>query len=67
MHEAALSGRLDLVRLLLDHGAEINSVADNGQTPLAEALRGKHEELATWMKSKGAVVGVQPDEEVWKK
>jgi ankyrin repeat protein len=55
------------VQLLLDHGAEINSVADNGDTPLAEALRGKHEELAAWMKSKGAILGVQPDDEVLKK
>ena len=35
--------------------------------PLAEAMRGKHEELASWMKTKGAVVGVQPDDEVLKK
>jgi ankyrin repeat protein len=63
MHEAALMGRTDIVQLLLDHGAEINSVADNGHTPLAEALRGKHEEAAAWMKAKGAVVGVQTDEE----
>ncbi len=67
MHEAALLGRNDLVQLLLDHGAEINSVADNGQTPLAEAMRGKHDELAAWMKAKGAVLGVQPDDEVLKK
>lgn len=67
MHEAALLGRTDIVQLLLDHGAEINSVADNGQTPLAEAMRGKHEEAAAWMKAKGAVVGVQPDDEVLKK
>jgi ankyrin repeat protein len=67
MHEAALEGRKDLVQLLLDHGAEINSVADNGQTPLAEAMRGKHEELTAWMKAKGAVLGVQPDDEVLKK
>jgi ankyrin repeat protein len=61
------AGRTDLVQLLLDHGAEINSVSDNGQTPLAEAMRGKHEELAAWMKTKGAVLGVQPDDEVLKK
>lgn len=64
MHEAALLGRQDLVQLLLDHGAEINSVADNGQTPLAEALRGGHTELAEWMKAKGAVEGIQSDDEV---
>jgi ankyrin repeat protein len=66
MHEAALLGRTDLVQLLLDHGAEINSVADNGMTPLAEAMRGKHDDLVTWMKAKGAVVGVQMDDEVLK-
>jgi ankyrin repeat protein len=64
MHEAALLGRQDLVQLLLDHGAEINSVSDNGNTPLAEALRGGHTELAEWMKAKGAVTGVQEDEDV---
>ena len=64
MHEAALLGRQDLVQLLLDHGAEINSVADNGQTPLAEALRGGHSDLAEWMKAKGAVTGIQSDEDV---
>ena len=67
MHEAAFIGRTDLIQLLLDHGAEISSVADNGETPLAEAMRGKHDELAAWMKGKGAVVGIQPDDEVLKK
>jgi ankyrin repeat protein len=59
MHEAASMGRKDLVELLLEHGAEINSVADNGQTPLAEAIRAKHDDFVVWMKTKGAVVGVQ--------
>ncbi|MCU1244527.1 MAG: hypothetical protein JWN02_437, partial [Acidobacteria bacterium] len=67
MHEAAFIGRQDLVQLLLDHGAEISSVSDNGQTPLAEAIRAHHDELAAWMKTKGAVTGVQPDEEVTRK
>jgi hypothetical protein len=30
-------------------------------------MRGKHDELATWMKAKGAVLGAQPDDEVLKK
>jgi len=44
----------ETLQLLLDHGAEINSVADNGETPLAVAIRGKHEDLVAWMKTKGA-------------
>ena len=59
MHEGAISGRIDILQLLLDHGAEINSVADNGETPLAEAIRGKHDDVVAWMKTKGAVVGIQ--------
>jgi len=56
MHEAALLGRKDLVELLLEHGAELNSRSDSGRTPLGDAIRGKHDELAAWMKSKGAMV-----------
>jgi len=63
MHEGALSGRIDIIQLLLDHGAEINSVADNGETPLASAIRGKHDDVVAWMKTKGAVVGIQVIEE----
>jgi ankyrin repeat protein len=67
MHEAAFLGRIDLVQLLLDHGAELNSVSDNGQTPLAEAVRRNHPEAVEWMKAKGAVIGIQPDEDAPKK
>ena len=56
LHEAALLGRQDLVQLLLDHGAELSSMADNGETPLACAIRGKHSDFVTWMKAKGASV-----------
>jgi hypothetical protein len=52
---AALRGRRDLVDLLLTHGAELNSRADDGRTALTEALRGKHPELADYLRSKGAL------------
>ena len=55
MHEASLLGRIDLIQLLLDHGAEINSRSDSGRTPLGEAIRGKHAEAAELLRSKGAV------------
>jgi ankyrin repeat protein len=63
MHEAALLGRQDLVQLLLDHGAELNSRSDSGRTPLSDALRGKHEECAAWMKTKGAATEAVADTE----
>ncbi|HYM59360.1 MAG TPA: ankyrin repeat domain-containing protein [Thermoanaerobaculia bacterium] len=66
MHEAALLGRIDLLQLLVDHGAELSSVSDNGRTPLAEAIRGKHPEAAEWLRSKGAVEGIQADEDAVK-
>lgn len=53
LHEAALLGRRDLVDLLLGAGAEINSRSDDGRTPVTEALRGKHGELADYLRSKG--------------
>ena len=56
LHEAALLGRQDLVQLLIDHGAELNSRSDSGKTPLSEAIRGKHDEVAAWLKAKGALV-----------
>jgi ankyrin repeat protein len=53
LQEVALLGRRDLVDLLLAAGAEINSRADDGRTAVTEALRGKHPELADYLRSKG--------------
>ncbi|HEX8619742.1 MAG TPA: ankyrin repeat domain-containing protein [Thermoanaerobaculia bacterium] len=58
LHEAAFTGNLDLVRLYLEKGAELNSRSDDGRTPLSEAMRGKHNAVAEFLKSKGAVAGV---------
>lgn len=53
LQEAALLGRRDLVDLFLGAGAEINSRSDDGRTAVTEALRGKHPELADYLRSKG--------------
>ncbi|HEX8106542.1 MAG TPA: ankyrin repeat domain-containing protein [Kofleriaceae bacterium] len=51
--QAALLGRRDLVDLLLGAGAEINSRSDDGRTAVTEALRGKHAEIADYLRGKG--------------
>lgn len=50
---AALHGRRDLVEMLLAAGAELDSRADDGRTAVTEALRGKHPDIAAFLKSKG--------------
>lgn len=57
MHEAAFLGRIDLIELLLAHGAELDSCSDDGRTALSEAVRGKHEETAELLRKKGAKMG----------
>jgi ankyrin repeat protein len=39
LHEAAGNGQIELAKLLLDHGANLNAKDDNGKTPLTIALR----------------------------
>lgn len=53
LHEAALMGRKDLVDLLLDHGAEVGARANDGRNAVSEAERGKHTELAAYLRTKG--------------
>lgn len=54
LHEAAVLGRRDLVDLLLSAGAELDARANDGRTAVTEALRGKHPELADYLRGKGA-------------
>ena len=57
LHMAAAAGRLKLVQLLLDRGAQVNPVA-RGWTPLGLAQRYKLREweaVATLLKSKGGL------------
>jgi uncharacterized protein len=53
LHEAAFVGDLELVKLLVERGAEVGSRTDDGKTPLDMAIRGKHEEVAEFLRSKG--------------
>ena len=53
LHEAALLGRRDLVDLLLQHGAEIGARANDGRNAVSEAERGRHADLAAYLRSRG--------------
>ena len=54
---ACSRGHLDVVRLLLDKGAEINNGQDWGhgaETALSAAEKGKYQEVIKWLKEHGA-------------
>ena len=43
--EAASSGHVDIVRLLIHHGADVNAQSSSGNTPLMYACVSGHEEV----------------------
>jgi ankyrin repeat protein len=53
IHEAALLGRRDLIDLLLANGAEIEARANDGRNAVSEAERGKHAEIAAYLRTRG--------------
>lgn len=50
---AACGGHVELAMLLLDRGANIEEVNDEGYTPLMEAAREGHEEMVALLLSQG--------------
>lgn len=50
---AACGGHTDLASLLIDRGANLEEVNDEGYTPLMEAVREGHEEMVTLLLNRG--------------
>ena len=46
IHAAVRSNRLEVVELLIQHGANVNAKYLDGETPLVSALRLEHKEIA---------------------
>lgn len=55
---AASSGYLELVELLLDHGADINLQGKGGSSPLGIAARQGHEKIVDLLLDRGANLGL---------
>jgi cytohesin len=54
LHDAAVAGQLDAVKLLLAAGATIDAQDDRGRTPLHEAARKGRAEVAEFLINAGA-------------
>ncbi|CAG5036956.1 unnamed protein product [Parnassius apollo] len=54
LHEVVQNGRLDLVKLLLQHNTLINVPGQGNETPLHEAVRYKHKDIVEELVKHGA-------------
>ncbi|KAJ3657071.1 hypothetical protein Zmor_016103 [Zophobas morio] len=63
---ACAKGHLEVVRLLIEKGVELNAVDENGEVPLHEACRNRHYKIVKLLTDKGASLcvvnkyGLQP-------
>lgn len=61
LHFAAREGRLEIARILVDAGADLNARSANGTGPLVLAITNNHIELALFLVGKGADVNAADD------
>ncbi|MCE5240771.1 ankyrin repeat domain-containing protein [bacterium] len=56
LHMAVRFGgrHLDIVKALVEHGADVNATNTSGHTPLAEAVEGGHKEIGDYLRAHGA-------------
>ncbi len=55
LHHAAYGGRIEVARLLVEKGADVNATEANGYTPLHVACGEQHVEMAKFLLSNGSV------------
>lgn len=56
LHMACENGHLDVVRQLVDFGADVNQMSDDNGTPLSAACMKGHVDIAKFLLSRGALV-----------
>lgn len=59
MHHAAHAGMLDVVELLYNNGASIDSVAMNGATPMNRAIESSKLNVVQFLMDKGAKLATE--------
>ncbi|KAK9103624.1 hypothetical protein Sjap_020878 [Stephania japonica] len=61
LHLASCEGCIDIVELLLEKGADVNSIDRWGHTPLSDAHSFRHEEICKILEEKGGTDPVRRD------
>jgi len=56
LHEAAATGQMELTRLLVAHGANLDAKSDAGKTALTYAIENSQSEIAKFLESAGATL-----------
>jgi len=54
VHEASYYGALEVVRLLLEHGADVEAKYNDGKTALQEAADRGHDKVVEFLREHGA-------------
>ena len=54
LHNAVIEGYMEIVEVLIEHGADVNSVEDKGFTPLKMAVEYKLPEIEMLLRRHGA-------------
>ena len=57
LHHAALNGSVDGVQLLVERGADVNTLDGMGRTPLEQAKARNNAPVARFLRSKNAMMG----------
>ena len=61
LHRAAYQGLRDIAPVLVEHGAELGALDDDGRTPLDIATVSQEAEMASWLETAIVSAGLRLD------
>ncbi|MBU1425896.1 MAG: ankyrin repeat domain-containing protein [Gammaproteobacteria bacterium] len=59
LHKVAIWGDVDAASVLLDNGADINAIGEDGDTPLHRAIAGDKPDMVQFLISRGADTSIR--------